>query len=404
MTPEHARNVTVDLDLHGVVGIRLVDPSPADVTVVQRQLALVERPLARDPDVVVRFVDDLLISSLRFVEYQKSGFTDDGFYVLRSGKRAVRVRIAFEGIGDRCEIVCQRGVRAVPFLMSIVIMTALARGCVPLQASAFAYEGTGVLVTGWATGGKTEALLAFSARGARYIGDEWILLTGDGRRMYGLGGLIPLHDWHLRQLPAVRSRVAASRRMLFGGGRGIDYVHGVLSRGPLGRSSPVRMLGAALPALRRQLNVQMDPADVFGSGSGPFEGVPQKVFLMIGHDLRSYRVDATEPGDVADRMVAANLYAQQLLFDSYIAHRFAFPKLRSKLLERAESLQLGILQRALAGKDAFVVRHPHPCDLGKLFDTMAPHCAAPRASSVPDAVAGPPAAVREMNFGIELHV
>ena len=392
----------MDFDLHGIVGIRLVDPTPSDAAMVRRQLGPMERPLDREPDVVVRFVDELPITDLRFIDFERTGFTDDGFYVLQSRKRAARVRIPFEGIGERCEIVCQRGVNAVPLLMAIVTVTALARGCVPLHASAFEYEGTGVLVTGWAKGGKTEALLAFSAHGARYVGDEWILLTADGRRMYGIPEFIRLQDWHLRQLPSVRLRVAATRRIFFRTVRGIDRAHGLLARGPLGRSSAVRTLGEALPALRRQLNLQMNPADVFRGDPGAFEGVPEKVFLMMSHDLPSYRIEPVAPGEVAQRMIASNMYEQRVLFDAYLAHRFAFPQLRSPLLDEAESLQSAMLQRALSGRETFVVRHPYPCDLGRLFDTMVPHCVAARVSRGRGAVVGPPTGLREVNVNTGL--
>jgi len=69
----------LDFDLHGIVGIRLIDPSPSDVAVVKRQLGLPEAGLDRDPDVVVRFVDEMQVSGLRFAEFGRTGFTEDGF-------------------------------------------------------------------------------------------------------------------------------------------------------------------------------------------------------------------------------------------------------------------------------------------------------------------------------------
>ena len=46
-----------DFDLHGIVGIRLIDPAHADVDAVRRQLGPIDVPLGRAPDIVVRFVD-----------------------------------------------------------------------------------------------------------------------------------------------------------------------------------------------------------------------------------------------------------------------------------------------------------------------------------------------------------
>ena len=56
-------------------------------------------------------------------------------------------------------------------------------------------------------GGKTEALLAFVARGAQYLGDEWIYVDGPNR-MCGIPQPIRLWDWHLGQFPQFRERIS----------------------------------------------------------------------------------------------------------------------------------------------------------------------------------------------------
>jgi hypothetical protein len=54
-------------------------------------------------------------------------------------------------------------------LISILNLTMLAKGFLPMHASAFTYKNTGVVATGWAKGGKTETLFAFMANGAASI-------------------------------------------------------------------------------------------------------------------------------------------------------------------------------------------------------------------------------------------
>ena len=51
---------------------------------------------------------------LRYLGAREAGWTDDGFFVLRSRKKPVVVRIPMDRIGGRCEIVCERGLPAVP--------------------------------------------------------------------------------------------------------------------------------------------------------------------------------------------------------------------------------------------------------------------------------------------------
>jgi len=150
-SPGEAFSDRVDYDLHGIVGVRLVDATPRDEAAVTRQLGPIHARLQRAPDIVIRFMDRLPPSSgLRLLGMEEAAFTDDAFLILRSKhKSRVRVQIPFDRIGsERCEILCERGLAAVPLLIPIVNLTALARGALPLHASAFEYEGTGVLTTG----------------------------------------------------------------------------------------------------------------------------------------------------------------------------------------------------------------------------------------------------------------
>jgi len=364
---------TVDFDLYGVVGIRLVGASASDTAAVTRQIGPPQARLHRVPDVVVRFVDALSIDGLRWVELGRTGYTDDGFFVLQSGKRPARVKIPMDQIGGTCEIVCQRGLRRIPLLMAIVNLTALRHGCVPLHASAFVHHGAGVLVTGWAKGGKTESLLAFAAEGAEYVGDEWILLTPDGR-MLGIPEAMRVQDWHLDQLPHLRRWVPATRRLLFTCIRLLDTLHGHLPGGRIGRLFPRKALGDALPALRRQLNVQVDPLRIFRPRRDRSADFLDTVFFMVSDVAPTVRVDRADPAEIASRMAASVSYEQLPLMSAYLSYRFAFPGRRNELLESAGALQSERLVRVLSGKDAYIVRHPYPCDLQALFQAMAPFC------------------------------
>ena len=376
--PPRPAAAIVDHDVHGLAGVRLLDPSPADAAMVARQIGAPRGALSRDPDIVIRFVDDLGIRNLRWVEMHRTGYADDGFYVVPQGRRASRARLAFGA--DGCpEIVCQRGGGRVPFLVALVALAALRRGAVPLHASAFLYGGAGVLVTGWAKGGKTEALLAFAARGGEYIGDEWILLSGGGRRMHGLPEHIRLHDWHLGHLPGAARAVPASTRAFFKGVRGLERLHRGLA-GRAGRLAPVKLLGAAMPALLRQLNVQLDPVRVFGRGASGFACAFDKLCFMVSADRPGVSVRPADPGVLAAR-AAASLRCELLpLRAAALAHEFAFPGGGTVWLDEAEACASEALARAFDGKEAYVVEHPYPVDLGELFEAMAPVCV-PRSPS-----------------------
>ena len=136
-----------DFDLHGLVGVRVVDGTPADVAVVRRQLGHPETTLDREPDLTVRFVDRLAPSPLTLVGVGESGYDDDSFYLLQAkGGSTRRTRIPFDRLGPGAELVCERGIPAVPHLLATVNLVLLTRNVLPLHATALEVDGEGILV------------------------------------------------------------------------------------------------------------------------------------------------------------------------------------------------------------------------------------------------------------------
>lgn len=365
---------TVDFDLHGLAGIRLLGAAPADVAVVRRQLGLAPGQLDREPDVVIRFVDRLATGSrIRFVGLGEAAFTDDAFLVLRSKHKApARVEIDLAQIGETVEIVCERGLPAVPFLVPILNLTVLAGGAVPLHASAFVHRGTGVVATGWTKGGKTEALLAFAAHGSRYVGDEWVYVTGDGSRVHGLPEPIRIWGWHLRQLPQYEALVGRADRTRL---RAIELFLGserAMRRVRVG-TRPSRALTRLAPLLSRQLFVDVEPERLFGRADAQSAAF-DRLFFLVSSDAPEIAVEPVDPLEVGERMVFSLQHERLDFLAAYLKYRFAFPAAVNPFLEQVEEIQRQALARAFAGKAAFVVHHPYPCSLEALHEAMAPYC------------------------------
>ena len=373
MPPSEQRLDPIDYDLHGVVGIRLVDATPADARAVARQLGPLRRPLGRPPDIVIRFVDGLTISSpIRYLGADTAAFTDDAFLVLRSKHKAkARVRIPFERVGGHCEIVCESGLPAIPLLIPIVNLTALQRGVAPLHASAFVFRDTGVLVTGWSKGGKTEALLAFMARGATYLGDEWIYVDPYAGQMFGIPQPIRLWDWHLAQCQSYAARIGWAKRArlrtigaaVTAGGRLAD------ARWPGGQ--PGSAVGRLNALMKQQAYVDVAPERLFGpctNGTAPID----RVFLLASRAAPGMDVEAIDAADVARRMVYSVLYELAPFMSYYLMARFAFPFAANERLDAVEDDLRTALRRGLQGRPAHVVYHPYPLCLATLFDTMLP--------------------------------
>lgn len=368
-----------DFDLGGAVGVRLIDAGPAEIAAVSRQLGPIRVPLAREPDIVVRFVERLEPSSpLRYVGLDDAAYDDQDFLVLRGKyKSRLRMRIPFERVGQRCEITCERGLSAVPLLVAILNATMLAKGFLPLHAAAFVQHGKGVVATGWSKGGKTETLLAFMARGARYVADEWLYLAGDGQRMFGIPEPIRVWNWHLASLPELRERLTRGARARLSM---LELVAGGMRRmtadGERHASAATRNLNRASALLRSQMCVDLPPEKLFpgafangAADHGPAR--PERLLFVVSGEQADITVQPVPARDVAERMRFSLLEEFQPLLSCYRKFRFAFPERTNELLENLGQRQRELLHSALDHLPAFEVRHPYPVSLPALHDALS---------------------------------
>lgn len=353
---------TVDYDLHGLAGVRVVGAGPRDVAAVDRQLGPIRGTLQREPDIVVRFVDRLeLTGPLRLLGLDDAGFTDDAFLILRSRHKArARVRIPLEQVGERCELVCERGLPAVPLLIAVLNLTVLARGALPLHAAAFVHGERGAVVTGWSKGGKTESVLAFMSRGARFVGDEWVYIEPDGARVHGIPEPMRVWDWQLRQLPELREQVASLDRARLSALR----LAVSAARGRRGRR-----VGAFVS---RQLHVDVPPERMFAASTVALTASFDRLFLVGSWERPETIARPIEPAEIAARMAFSLQYERAPLLAAYQQFRFAFPDRVNPVIETAAERERALLERVLAGKPSYAVEHPYPVDLSRLFEVMSP--------------------------------
>jgi hypothetical protein len=369
-----AAKTAIDHDLHGIVGVRLLGATATDAAALAGQLGPAVASLERSPDLVIRFVPTLPAQDMKLLGINKNGYTRDAFFLFRSGKWPARISVDFGKFGAPCEIVCESGLAAIPSLAHMVHLLMLEKNHVALHASAFEYRGAGILVAGWAKGGKSEALLAFALHGAHYVGDEWMFLRRDGERMYGMPQDILLWDWQVSQLTNHDDLVGRESKRLFRAIHFILNLHRWLSNSWIGKLAPVRYLGKALPALRRQLNITASPAKIFEGRIGPLHASLDKVFLMVSHESPDTHIEPMDGAEIAARMSASMAYEHIPLMENYYAYKFAFPDRANDLFEDAGRQQATLLAEALGGKEGYVVYHPNPCSFEELFKAMEPYC------------------------------
>jgi hypothetical protein len=359
---------TVDFDIHGLVGVRLVAPSATNVAALSAQIGPPSSRVLRRPDIVVRYVDCLSHGTLHYVDLGKTASSKTGFIVFPEGDGEGKVSIPFEQIGSDCEIFCEHRVGWIPLLISIINLTALKKHrCVPIHASAFVHQGTGVLVTGWVKSGKSEALLAFSQYGATYVGGEWVLLSCDGNTMYGLPGTFRLWEWQRRKLS--HSQHIGGNAGTFRLIRFLDAVQRVLPK-RWGSFGPLKLLREGMPALRRQLNFRVEPKAIFGDRCGSLTGHPDKIFIGMVHSDERVLIEPAEPATVADQLACAMEFELTSLMSHYRAFKFAFPGMRNEFLEKVPTLLPDALRQALAAKEIYALYHPYPVSFDDLYQAM----------------------------------
>ncbi|MDT7581513.1 MAG: hypothetical protein QOK35_2777 [Pseudonocardiales bacterium] len=366
-------------DVHGLVALRLVG-APAHVLArVSRELGAPRASQDREPDLTIRFVDDLPAHGyLRLLGLHDAAFDDEYFYLLDAQRQ--RARIDFARLGEPGEIVCERGIAEVPLLVPLLGLHLARTGHVLLHAASFVHRGHGVLVTGWQKGGKTETLLPFMAAGARYVADEWTVVGGghDGGEpgMYGLSSIARVWDWHLREVPELWDRITPAQRARLRVWRAYRRLYRTLPRHDHLRSWPVRLL--------RQVSVDggaawqgvdaVPPARLFGdrveTGRAPLD----RIFLpVLGRD-GAVDVLPTDARTVAARMVSSLEFERARLSVAYQQFRFAFPERANPLLDTIRDRELALLTDALGDLPAYEIRHPYPVSLHDLYAAADPYC------------------------------
>ncbi len=369
-----------DFDIHGMVGVRVLGTTD-DAAVVRRQLGPMDGELNRDPEILIRFVDTLAVGRLTLVGKDEYAHDDHGFYLLRArGKSRVRVRIDLDRLDDRSrpfEVVVERGAPAVPLLIALVNLFVLASGSLALHACAFEYRGVGVVVTGWSKGGKTETLLTMLGKGARYVGDEWVYLDGEGATVAGIPEPVRIWDWYLDQMPGsgrMTPGLERTRLRLLAAANGVGDL---LQGGRLGTRT-ARLARRADHLIRSQRHVDVDPEVLTNGELGSLRTSFDLLVLAESTPSPLTSISRIDARDVAGAMSASLTYERGPLAAAHDAFRYSFPERRSRFLESARVLEERRLRRILGDKPAWRLSHPYPAVLDDIGTALYPILGGPR--------------------------
>lgn len=360
--------VGADLDVLGLARIRLVDADERDVAAAGRQLGLPPEEAAGPADIVVRYVERLDLGGARQIGLRDAAVCGSDFVLLQGRqKTSVRVALPFDRLGEQPELRCEHGTGSIPLLVPVLNLTILDKGALALHGSAFQYGGTGVVVTGWSKGGKTETLLAFMANGARYIGDEWVYVSNGF--VGGLPEPVRVWDWHMRDRPELRRAVPGPRLARVRAVAALHRLGDKLIRDELPGHKAARQFRALT---ERQAGIDVQPGALFGTA--PLAGMRRfsKLLFVESVDRPHVTVEPVAGTEVAARMAASLAYERRSLVAAYHEFRFAFPDRRSRLVEQAPGIEAERLSTMLGSVEAYRVSHPYPVPLSELFDAIRP--------------------------------
>jgi len=348
----------MDIDLHGVT-LRFLDAHPGDIRLVQRQLpGVAPHAGVVDPDVVVAFVDTVEMHG----EVRRIGddlVDDKGVVLVRPGHgRTARARLTL-GVGGEGVVVCERHVREVPLLVTLVRLAALGKGLLALHAVAFTHRGIGVAATGWSGSGKTAVLLAMNAVGAQPVAAEWVLVSQDGSRLLGVPQAVRLKPSHVDRcadLARLTRAVGGTR------GRLLAALRPMMARvAPPVKARFDRALHVDVPLHRFETGAR--GAEVTGRlPTAPFD----VLVLLEDAEVGEPTVERVEAGFATER-IAVGL--EHDLAEFYAARRvlhYASARSCEDSVGVADDAHRRLLARHLASRPVFLLRHRQPTSFAAL--------------------------------------
>jgi len=364
-------STTVRHAVPGVGTVALVDAPDHHVRAVRAALGPPAAARGERDDLTVRFVDRLPAGPGLTRLGESAAYDDERFYLVGDGGALAAVDLA--RAGEPLEIVCERRLRRVPLLLSLLAVRLAATDRVLLHAASFRYRGRGVLVAGWQGGGKSETLLPFMAHGAEHLADEWTAVEPDGT-MVGVRSDVQVWDWQLRQLPALRAHLPLrARAPMRIASMALDAAAG-RHPGRLGR-----VVSLLRPGLEHHARRSVAPDVLFGDRAGRGATAIDVALLAVVADRPQTTVRPVAAADIAARMPGSLVHERRELLDAYAMYRFAFPDRSSAILEAGFEPERRVLAAALSHAETYAVEHPTPLALEELFTAAAPVCA-PRRS------------------------
>ena len=360
-------NRNMYFDLKGYVKLEVIGAEEKDILLVSKQVGITPTTSkGEEVDITLRFVDRLAPEKMNYLGINQFGFTDKEFYLLNPLTGKTEVQIPLDKIGEKCEIICQRGITSIPLLTEILKISFLQKNILSLHASAVVHNKEGVVVMGWVRGGKTSATLAYIQQGAKFVADDWVLYDLEKDQVFGFPGMLSVSDYNLQQMPNFRSKLKFSKRAYLGGLKLI-----VRFTAQIANIFQVQQLRKILRKLKDKLRVDLSPDDIFAPGDIVKHVSPRKFLLMTSHNQKNIKTQQITANEMTDVFMHANDFDFLQLHETYLAYRFAFPDKKNIHIEERHNVEKQLLKKGLAGKETLRIFHPYPLPFDLFIEEIA---------------------------------
>lgn len=367
---------SIDYDLHGHVGIRLLNAPPP----IARSLSMGLAPtvLPGTPNLLVRFSERASIKDDRPAGPNEKLHTDqaDGTHadnlVLRDRHLRTRARIHWSDGGARWSLECCRSIKDLQLWMPILQVAAFEAGLLAVHAGACRYRGRGILCAGLPDSGKTGVVLALAAQGATLVGDDCIFISPAKDRLYGLLQPFGVRLQYLEQFPVFCQAVEPTglrRAQFFALLRRFGEC---LGRGAVGKMLRCRFTHRINQALASRERVIFDPSSALADNRFCTDAAFDLCLLAVRSQSQRVRVESVRPQEMAKRL--AVLFDLELapLRLAYQQHRVASRASPIELLDHAVPLGEHRLAAALAAKPCLIVHQSAGTPLQAIYEAVSP--------------------------------
>jgi hypothetical protein len=373
--------MNVDYDIHGLLGVRLIDPAASLARAAARQLnPLRPAALGHDPDLSIsHFAGFDRASAYKLGDAgdgQECWFNESEF-TLAYGD--TDLNIPFDSIGNSFTIRCTPNGNMrklfIDYVRPALQISLLAKGALGLHSAAVSYKGKGILLAGWAESGKTEAMMGFLQAGASFVSDKWTIVNGDGPSILHFPTPITVRHWMINLIPGLRHRLKGSERLR---ARAAGIAGSLLATGLSGRV-PVLREAKGLADLGGRVSVT--PSQLFGNSDGKRSrwgmspSAPlDRLFLLMTTGEDRITVQQAETREVARRLADCAAYERRAFLGLYRRFRYALPGRRNPLVEEVWDRETELLTKALDSKQVFAVHVPFPFNPRALHEAIGPYC------------------------------